>query len=171
MENKENSKEIHSRGQAEDALPVYEVSYLILPLVPVEQLQSKSTDLKKMLESLGGAIISDEDPVLIDLSYKMTKVIGTVHHKVDSGYFGWIKFELPIGLIEKVKKSLDGNDEIFRYLVIKTVKENTLLGGKMKLQKEDKLKKEEVPVSEVELPVKDIIVEDIDKSIDDLVIV
>lgn len=151
---------------------VYEVSYLLLPSLAEEQVPAKATALQDVLTSAGGAIISDENPILIDLAYSMTKVVGTTRHKVNSGYFGWVKFEMPktegVAGIEAVKKSLDANPEITRYLIIKTVRENTLLEGKMKLRKEEKRRDEELENVSPELVKADS--EEIDKSIDDLVI-
>ena len=163
---KENIKE------KDDTLTVYEVSYLLLPSLAHEQVPAKAAALKEMLTSAGGAIISDENPVLIDLAYQITKVVQTVRHKATTGYFGWIKFEIAKEGIEAVKKNLDGNDEILRYIIIKTVRENTLLEGKMKLQKEDGVKKQ-IEDAEGDVPAveKEIIPEELDKSIDDLVVV
>jgi hypothetical protein len=59
----------------------------------------------------------------------------------NEGYFGWVKFELEKGSLKLVKKMLDESPDVLRHLIIKTVKENTLLNGKMKLKSEDKAKK------------------------------
>ena len=154
-------------------LNIYGISYLLLPNVPEEQILAKVGALKDSLQKEGGAIISDENPVLIDLAYPMTKVAGTIRHKVKSGYFGWVKFEIGKEGIEAIKKQLYLNDEIVRYLIIKTVRENTLLNGKMIFKKEEKIKKEDAETTEEVLDetVKESLSEDIDKSIDDLVIV
>jgi ribosomal protein S6 len=157
-----------------DTLTIYEVSYLLLPSLALEQVPAKVTALKEMLTSVGGEVISDENPILIDLAYPMTKVVGTTRHKCTTGYFGWIKFELTKEGIGEVKKSLDMNNEILRYLIIKTVRENTLLNGKMKL-KFDEVKKHgvgpyEAETEEVVSVEKEATPEEIDKSIDDLVI-
>ena len=152
---------------------IYEVSYLSLPHIAPEQISQKATSLKDSIVSLGGTIISDENPVLIPLAYEMIKVVGTVRHKVDSGYFGWVKFEIEADKINELKKSLDSNDDIIRYLIIKTVRENTLLNGKMKLQKEEKVRREEdvpVDVVDAEIP-QEVVPADLDKSIDELVVV
>jgi ribosomal protein S6 len=152
-------------------LSVYEVSYLLLPSIASEGVSAKAANLKATLTNLGGAIVSDEDPVLIDLSYGMTKVVQTERHKANSGYFGWMKFEIEKEGIEKVKKALDSDMEVLRYLIIKTVRENTLLNGKMKFQKEDKPKREdEMDENPMLESVPTPIPEEIDKSIDDLVI-
>jgi len=138
-------------------MTVYEVSYLLLPSLAVEQVPAKADALKKVVTDAGGEVLSFETPVLIDLAYSMTKVVQTVRHKVNKGYFGWIKFETSKEGIEAVKKALDADNEILRHLIIKTVRENTLLLGKMKLAKEEKFTKEddleEVPVDVVVDPV------------------
>lgn len=121
-----------------DGVAVYEASYILLPSLAQEQVPAKAVALKSVLTSAGGQVLADEDPVLIDLAYPMTKVISTVRHKVNTGYFGWIKFEMTTDGIGAVKKALDANDDVVRYLIIRTVRENTLLNGKMKLQKEER---------------------------------
>ncbi len=170
--------EIEKTQEKGDTGAIYEVSYLLLPSLAVEQVPAKASALKEMLTSAGGAVISDENPVLIDLAYSMTKVVQTSRYKCDTAYFGWIKFEMPkdlpqAGGIEAVKKSLDANVDVLRYIIIKTVRENTLLNGKMKLQREDKSKREEEVPSEVVdevLEEKEVVSKEVDKEIDELVV-
>ncbi|MBA3733464.1 30S ribosomal protein S6 [Patescibacteria group bacterium] len=162
---KENIKE---KG---DTAAVYEVSYLLLPSLAIEQVPAKASSLKEMLTSAGGLVISDENPVLIDLAYPMTKVVSTIRHKVTTGYFGWVKFEMSREIntegIVAVKKALDADDSILRYLIVNTVRENTLLTGKMKLQKEDRRREDEEGSTDAP---KEASPEELDKSIEDLVI-
>jgi ribosomal protein S6 len=154
-----------------DKMTVYELSYLLLPSFSEAESAQKAGALKETVSSLGGAVISDENPVLIDLAYQMTKVVGTIRHKESRGHFGWVKFEMTPSGIEALKKNLDLDQDILRYLIVKTVRENTLLNGKIRLQKEEKGKKdEEVLVEAPEVP-KESVPEEIDKSIDELVIV
>ncbi len=102
----------------------------------------------------------------------MLKVLGTDRHKCDSAHFGWLKFEVVQSEAVAVKKLLDTNPHVLRYLMVKTVKENTLLNGKMKLKSEDKAKvisDEEEVLAPVDAPV-EVVPVDLDKTIDDLVI-
>jgi len=158
-----------------DKLTVYEVSYLLLPSLALEQVPAKVASLKKILTSAGGQVISDENPILIDLAYPMVKIIQTTRHKCNMGYFGWIKFEVAKKGLEEIKKNLDLDNEILRYLIIKTVRENTLLNGKMKLKFEGGNKKQiesyETEVVDTPTVERESTPEEIDKSIDDLVIV
>lgn len=148
---------------------VYEASYILLPSLAQEQVPAKAVAIKSVLTSAGGAVISDEDPVLIDLAYPMTKVISTVRHKATTGYFGWIKFEMTTDGIGAVKKALDANDDVVRYLIIRTVRENTLLNGKMKLQKEQRRDDEEV-LEEAPEALKEVAPEETLKAEEELVI-
>ncbi len=158
------------KQEKEGSVAIYEASYLFLPSLAQEQVPAKVASLKEMITSAGGALISDEDPILIDLAYGMVKVISTVRHKAKTGYFGWIKFEISTEGIGKIKKALDANDDILRYLIIRTVRENTLLNGKMKLQKEEKSRREDEAAAEGAEVEKEAAPEEIDKSIDELVI-
>src|SRR6185369_9681644 len=77
-----------------DTMTVYEVSYLLLPSLAIEQVPAKAASVQDMLTSVGGMVLAHEEPTLIDLAYPMTKVIQTSRHKVTAGYFGWVKFEI-----------------------------------------------------------------------------
>jgi ribosomal protein S6 len=152
-----------------DLATVYEVSYIFLPSLALEQVPARVEALTKMVESAGGELVSSENPILVDLAYPMTKVVHTDRQKCTRGYFGWLKFEMDKDGIKEVKKFLNDNAEILRYLIIKTVRENTLLHGKMQLRGEKEDKKEFV-VKQPELTEPESTPEEIDKSIDDLVI-
>ena len=153
-----------------DMATVYEVSYLLLPSLASEQVPAKADSIKELVQKAGGDVISFENPILIDLAYPMVKIIQTKHQKCHSGYFGWVKFEIETDAVGEVKKALDSDDNILRYLIVKTVRENTLLNGKMMFKSEKEEKREEIveEVSEEALP--ESTPEEIDKSIDDLVI-
>ncbi len=159
--------------ETQDNTAVYEVSYLLLPSVSAEEIPAKAVSLKDAVTSAGAKIISSEDPILIDLAYTISKVSNTGTKKADSGYFGWVKFEITKDGIADVKKVFDTDEDVLRHLIIKTVRENTLLEGKMKLKKEDKARKDEPKdeaiIAPEEVPA-EVLAEDIDKTIDDLVI-
>lgn len=153
---------------------VYELSYIFLPSLSLEEVNKEVHSITSRIESTGGSLIADGQPVLIDLAYQMLKVVSTTRHKVSSGYFGWIKFDLPQGDIIKIKKTLDATDTLVRFLIIKTVRENTFIAGKMISKKDDLIAKEiegqDENSGEIEGSAESSSVEEIDKSIDELVI-
>ena len=162
---------INIQGEATTEGTIYEVSYLFLPSLALEQVPAKVASLKDVITKAGGAVISFEEPISIDLAYPMTKVVQTTRHKVSTAYFGWVKFEMQKDGIGVVKKALDNDGEVLRHLIIKTVRENTLLLGKMKIQKEERARKEEENEEVVDEAPKETAPEELDKSIDELVIV
>ncbi len=150
---------------------IYEISYLLLPSLAEGQVPLDASSIKEAITSKGGAVVSFEDPVLIDLAYPMTKVSQVSRQKVTRAYFGWLKFEIAKEGIGEVKKLMDSNEKVLRHLIIKTVRENTLLTGKMKLGQGERVK-----ASPLNLGVDEAVegpkasTEEIDKSIDELVV-
>ncbi len=105
---------------------VYELGYLLVPTVSEEDVPVSYGNLKDMVSSFGGAIISDEMPKMIPLAYQMVKVVSNIRNKFSTGYFGWIKFTMDSAKVLKLKKKLDLDPTIIRFLILKTVKENTI---------------------------------------------
>lgn len=118
MENNNENLDINSR--------VYEVGYLLLPTISEEEIPAIYTNLKDLVSSLGGEVISDEMPKMIPLAYTMAKVIQNVRSKFDSAYFGWVKFDMSPEKVSELKKKLDVDTNFIRFLILKTVKENTI---------------------------------------------
>lgn len=106
---------------------VYEVGYLLVPTVEEGNVPSIHGDLKDIVAStFKGEIISDEIPKMMTLAYPMLKVTANVRNKFETAYFGWIKFTMGAEEIVELKKKLDLDPNIIRFLIIKTVKENTI---------------------------------------------
>ena len=109
---------------------VYEIGYVFLSSIPEEKIVGEVTALKAALAKVKAEIIAEGAPELHQLAYIMTKKIQGANKRFSEGYFGWVKFELQPSAVEALKKSLDGTENILRYLFITTVKENTYLGKK-----------------------------------------
>ena len=156
--------------KGEGNMGVYESSFILAPSLAEEQVSSAVNLLEQKVKELDGEVLSSEAPALVDLAYPIIKIIQTSRQKYTSGYFGWTKFEVPVESLKDIEKFLKENKDIIRFLIIKTVKENTLLHGKMFLKKEEPSKvKFEAPVQEI--PPEELSTpEEIDKSIDQLVI-
>ncbi|MBU6390528.1 30S ribosomal protein S6 [Patescibacteria group bacterium] len=105
---------------------VYELGYHIVSSIPEEKLAGEVAAVTDLLGSHGAVVIAEEFPKLKHLSYAITKVLGARHLKFDTAYFGWIKFEMEPAALLAVKKALQGNENILRFIVIKTVRESTL---------------------------------------------
>ncbi|MEX2028626.1 MAG: 30S ribosomal protein S6 [Candidatus Curtissbacteria bacterium] len=105
---------------------VYELGYLLVPSIAEEDIPVNYGNLKDLVLSLGGEIIADEIPKTIPLAYTMEKVISNIRHKFNKAYFGWTKFVMDPQKVLELKKHLDLDPNFIRFLIIKTVKENTI---------------------------------------------
>jgi ribosomal protein S6 len=148
---------------------VYEVGYLLVPTLSEQEMPGVYSSLKDLIVSLGGEMISDEMPKMIDLAYTMKKTIQNVRSRFDTAYFGWSKFFMDADKVSELKKKLDLNPQVIRFLIVKTVKENTIAAKKFTnrdsvRRKPFSAKKEEG--AEEALPINK---EEVDKEIDAMV--
>jgi len=97
----------------------------------------------------------------------MSRLIDNKKQKFNSAYFGWVKFETTPSQAKTIKEMLDKDEKLIRFILIKTVRENTMSvkksysrqdGAKKKITLKTE-KEESVPIDE----------ETIDKEIDALV--
>jgi len=146
---------------------VYEVGYHIVPTVAEDSLGVRVTAIRDIIESEGGSMIADEYPKQMELSYPMTKVASNKRALHHSSYFGWMKFEVEPKGAKVIDVKLKADDLILRYVVVKTVRENTMVPKKVFQQKrtedgkvEEKTAEDKPVMSEAE----------IDKTIEELVI-
>ena len=105
---------------------IYELGYLLTPTISEENLSVNYGNLKDLIVNFGGEIISDEMPKMISLAYTMLSVTQNVRNKFDTAYFGWVKFEIIPEKILELKKKLDIDSNFIRFLILKTVRENTI---------------------------------------------
>lgn len=145
---------------------VYEIGYHIVSSIAEENVPKEVETVKALLSDVKAEIIAEDAPKLTNLAYSISKATGGLRRKFDKAYFGWIKFELETEAVPGLKKKLDGLENVLRYLLIKTVHENTLYGGKL-VTVEDTTKKKPMKVKEEKVTT--ATVEEIDKSIDDLI--
>jgi ribosomal protein S6 len=121
-----NNVETEVVSDKEARLGVYEVGYIMLPTIAEEKLGEEVTFFKDTFLEKGAIFISDEYPKLIELAYEMSRSISNKKQKFSYGYFGWVKFECTTDQAKIIKDNLDKNEKLVRYLMIKTVKENTM---------------------------------------------
>ena len=147
---------------------VYEVGYLLVPTIPEENVPIVFGNLKELVSSLGGIAISDDMPKMMPLAYSMVKVVANVRNKWSTAYFGWVKFTMDSDKVLELKKKLDLDPNFIRFLILKTVKENTIAAkrfvGRDSMHRRPRTEKGDT--EEVVVPINK---EEIDKEIDALV--
>lgn len=106
---------------------VYELGYHILPTVDEGNIEKEREALVAIITQFGGVVISEEMPALVDLAYDMDKIIKNKRNIFSQAYFGWIKFDIKPDNIEVLDDSVNAVESVLRHLVIKTVRENTIV--------------------------------------------
>jgi ribosomal protein S6 len=146
---------------------VYELGYLLASTITEENLPVVFGNLKELVSSLGGIAIADEMPKMIQLAYPMVKVVANVRNKFSTAYFGWVKFTMDSDKILELKKKLDLDPNFIRFLILKTVKENTIAAKRfVHRDVTHKIFKAKTENAENVIPINK---EEIDKEIDALV--
>ena len=143
---------------------VYEVGYHLVSSIAEEGVPAEVEALKKLLT--GAEIIAEENPKLMDLAYTIVKQIGGLRRKYDKAYFGWVKFEAETSDLAAIKKGLDEMESVLRYLLIKTVRENTMYGAKLVAAEEGAKKKYTRKEEKTDKPASE---EEINKAVDELI--
>jgi len=147
---------------------IYEVGYLLVPTIKGEDTPVVYGNLKELINSFGGEIITDEMPKMISLAYPMQKVTSNVRNKFHTAYFGWTKFVMDSPKILELKKHLDLDLNFIRFLILKTVKENTIAAKRFVRGETYRRPKSKSAENETVVPINK---EEIDKEIDALVAV
>ena len=148
---------------------IYEVGYLLVPTISEEELPVIYGNLKELVSSLGGDIISDDMPKMLNLAYPMYKTLQNVITKFDTAYFGWVKFGMEPEKVSELKNKLELDLNVVRFLIMKTVKENTIAAKRF--VNRDAIRRK-VPMVKKEGEVEEIVPinkEEVDKEIDAMI--
>ncbi len=101
---------------------MYEIGYLLSPLISEEKLDEEISALRKLIEDRKGFIMNESRARTQSLAYPVKGF--------NSAYFGWIKFAASPEVLPEIKISFDnppiGGDKIIRFLIIKTIKETAV---------------------------------------------
>ncbi len=163
---KEVVEDLENTDAVDSKVSIYEVGYIMLPSIPEENLGGEVTTFKDALGGFGVTFISDEYPKMMELAYEMSRSIQNKKQKFSYGYFGWVKFECSTNSAKVIKDYLDKNETLVRYLMIKTVRENTM-SIKKAYGKAEFSKRRFTPKTEEVVPINE---EEVDKEIDALVV-
>ncbi|MFA5987876.1 MAG: 30S ribosomal protein S6 [Candidatus Paceibacterota bacterium] len=111
----------------DDSVKLYEVGYLLNPLIAESSLGEEVAKIKAVAEGLGGVMVSGDDPKSIALSYPVCKVVSSKNNYYSNAWFGFFKFKMDPAKTSDLKTGLDKNDNILRYLLIKTTPDTVRL--------------------------------------------
>lgn len=104
---------------------IHEVSFHLVSSLSPDEVKKATGVLKSGIEESGGEIISSEAPARMKLAYPMERKVSNKKETYQEAYFGWFKF---IGFGEAattVDELFKTHENMLRYLMINTVKEDT----------------------------------------------
>ncbi len=132
---------------------VYEFSVLLVPTLEESNIPGVFGDIKSLFESKGAVFISEEMPKLIELAYEMPRTIENKKTWFENAYFGWVKFEIDPSVLSELKEVFARNEQIIRFMTLKTVRENTIASKRIPyVRKRDvKTKEDGTPEEKVEI--------------------
>lgn len=96
----------------------YELSYLLAPSVPADEVEAKLQGLKAMIEKHEGALLGEDAARLRPLAYEIRKSVANKIVRYTQAYAGSIYFTAPSVRIPEVTALLRGNDLIVRFLLV-----------------------------------------------------
>ena len=126
MDIDEKMEDIEKTGEETAEEKVYEVGYLLSSGIAEEAVPGEAVILKEIIENHGGKVLSEDWPKMRRLAYPILKIYAGKKTIFENAYFGWVKFEGPNTFINKIKSELEKNANVIRFIIIKTVAENTL---------------------------------------------
>ena len=137
---------------------LYELGFILVPTVPETEVAEAVNSLKTLIKGAEGEVTTEGTTEYIDLAYTIEKTVGSKKNKYSQGYFGWLKFETTPESLESLKKVLDSEANLVRYLLIKTEAGNTISFKKPKIE----AKRGDAVIDDADL-------EDADESVDDII--
>lgn len=116
-----------SNTENESIKRVYEISYILVPTMSEDGATAKAEAMKKSIASFEGSFISEETPYVRDLAYIMLRVIKNANHRFDTGYFGWIKFDMDGESLQKFEKAVKLDEDVIRFMIVKADRDTNII--------------------------------------------
>lgn len=121
----EMSQASEASSQANDLnQTVYEVGFHVVPTVAEAEVGGVVEKIRSVLEKANAEIIKEEFPAKRTLAYVVERAMHGKREKYSESYFGFIKFAAEKSTIADVTAAIRGMNEILRFLVVQTVRED-----------------------------------------------
>lgn len=104
---------------------IYEVGYHISPAAKEDDVEKIVGGIRSAIEKAGGSFIAEGAPSLARLAYLISSREGGKRVENDRAHFGWIKFETDAAAARSLEEMLKEDEKIMRFIVFRTVREDT----------------------------------------------
>ena len=103
---------------------LYEVGYLLIPLIPEDKLADEVNGLRTYIESANGFIVGEDQPKMRRLSFAIKqRGIASKRLRFEDAYFGWMRFQATGTDVLAINEAFDKNDKVLRFILIKPIKD------------------------------------------------
>ena len=142
---------------------LYEVGYLLMPLIAEEKIGEEQNTLRNYIESEGGLIVSEEIPKMRKLAYEVShNIIGGKKKKYEDAYFGWMKYQLSPDKAETVNASFKKSANVIKFLIINSsVEQPKAPRDESKKAAPKKEKKSDMSEQEIDKEIDKLVVKDV----------
>ncbi len=158
---------------------LYEIGYLLTPLLPSEQAAEVADTLfVSEIESAGGVVTSQLVPQMRPLAYPVAQSINSKISRFRDAYFGALRFELSSDEVVALKEKINKEEKVIRFLLVglpKSASRTIENYSRSSAMARRELNEVETPVfvpeeliSEADKP--EMTTEEIDKEIEDLLV-
>lgn len=110
------------KANAQEDVRLYELAFNLVPTLE-DKIDVAFEGIKNHITKNGGTVTADSAPALIDLAYTMAVSVDAKKQKYNQAYFGWVKFTALPEQLAALAEELDGELDIIRYEIFKTVPE------------------------------------------------
>ena len=147
-----------------EGFKVYELGIHLLPSLSEADVQIEFSKIKSNIEKLEGEIISESIPRMFNLAYEIPKTLKAQKKWYETAYFGWVKFELEASKLAVFEKFVKELEDTLRYLIVKTVRENTLVAKDILPNYDDEVNPKEVDVVDTATVTKKIVADVVEET-------
>ena len=147
-----------------EGFKVYELGIHLLPSLSEADVQIEFSKIKSNIEKLDGEIISESIPRMFNLAYEIPKTLKAQKKWYETAYFGWVKFELDSSKLAVFEKFVKELEETLRYLIVKTVRENTLVAKDILPNYDDEVLLKEVDVVDAIAPTEEVVADVVEET-------
>jgi small subunit ribosomal protein S6 len=94
-----------------DALPTYELTYIVNPVLSEDQIKELGQRYETYIKENGGTILQSNDWGSRRLAYPILKK--------RNGYYFNVFFQAPGGVIARLERAMEIEDDVLRYLTLR----------------------------------------------------
>lgn len=142
---------------------VYEISYLLAPVVSEEDIQTEAKSLQDIITDNDGQLIAAAEPEFIDLAHTIEHTLNQERHEFDKAYFGWMHIAVEGAQLEEIQAAINTAEHTLRSLCISLDPEHA--GRHSSDESDEEEEAEEAKEDEAAADT-----EEMDEAIDELVI-